>query len=78
MTWLTGRWGLGDRELYRIMWLVPVRDAISFVVWLVGFFSEKIVWRGLEYRLHKGQLIPMPSTGEGLVAHREPVSSVTT
>src|SRR5258708_9942312 len=78
MTWLTGRWGLRDRELYRIMWLVPVRDAISFVVWLVGFFSEKIVWRGLEYRLHKGQLIPMPSTGEGLVAHREPVSSVTT
>jgi len=78
MTWLTGRWGLGDRELYKIMWLIPVRDAISFFVWVVGFFAEKIVWRGLEYRLHEGQLIPILSTGEGLVAHREPVSSVTT
>src|SRR6266852_5135007 len=77
MTWLTGRWGLGDRELYKIMWLIPVRDAISFFVWVMGFFTEKIVWRGQEYRLHKGQLIPMLSTCEGLVAHREPVSSVT-
>jgi ceramide glucosyltransferase len=77
MTWLTGRWGLGDRKLYKIMWLVPVRDAISFFVWVVGFFAEKIVWRGLEYRLHEGQLIPILSTGEGLVAHREPVSPVT-
>ena len=78
VTWLAGRWGLGDCELYKIMWLVPVRDTISFVVWVVGFFAEKIVWRGLEYRLHEGQLIPILSTGEGLVAHREPVSSVTT
>jgi len=77
MTWLTGRWGLGDRELYKIMWLIPVRDAISYFVWVMGFFAEKIVWRGQEYRLHKGQLIPMLSTCEGLVAHREPVSSVT-
>jgi len=77
MTWLTGTWGLGDRKLYKVMWLVPVRDAISFVVWLAGFFAEKIVWRGLEYRLHEGQLIPILSTGEGLDAHREPVSPVT-
>ncbi len=76
MTWLTGRWGLGDRELYKIMWLVPVRDAISFIVWLAGFFAEKIVWRGLEYRLHKGQLIPILSTSAGLPARRESISQV--
>jgi len=76
MTWLTGRWGLGDRELYKIMWLLPVRDAISFIVWLAGFFSEKIVWRGLEYRLHKGQLIPILSTNTNLPARQESISSV--
>ncbi|MGC2465054.1 MAG: bacteriohopanetetrol glucosamine biosynthesis glycosyltransferase HpnI [Candidatus Acidiferrum sp.] len=76
VTWLTGSWGLGDRRLARILWLVPVRDAISFVVWLAGFFSEKIIWRGLEYRLHEGQLIPIPSTIEAVPAHRESVSSV--
>ena len=76
VTWLTGKWGLGDRQLYKIMWLVPVRDAISFIVWLAGFFSEKIVWRGLEYRLQEGQLTPIPPTSKSLVAHRESVSSL--
>ena len=75
MTWLTGRWGLGDRRLLRTIWLVPVRDAISFVVWIAGFFSEKIVWRGLEYRLHEGKLIPVSAEGADLAAGLEPVSS---
>lgn len=75
-TWLTGMWGLGDRSLYKMIWLVPVRDAISFIVWVAGFFSERIVWRGLEYRMQDGQLIPMPSTSAALPAHRESVSSV--
>ena len=75
-TWLTGMWGLGDRSLYKMMWLVPVRDAISFFVWLAGFFSERIIWRGLEYRMQDGQLIPIPSTSAALPAGRESVSSV--
>lgn len=74
MTWMTGRWGLGDRRLSKMMWLVPVRDAVSFVVWLAGFFSEKIVWRGLEYRLRKGQLIPIPPISAGLPTRHESVS----
>ncbi len=76
ITWLTGRWGLGDRQLARILWLVPVRDAISFIIWLAGFFSEKIVWRGLAYRLHRGQLIPIPSTSAAPPARRESISTV--
>ena len=76
MTWLTGRWGLGDRQLSNIIWLIPIRDAISFIVWLAGFFSEEVVWRGLEYRLHEGQLIPLASTTVSLPARRESVSSV--
>lgn len=76
MTWLTGRWGLGDRQLSKIIWLIPVRDAISFIVWLAGFFSEEVIWRGIEYRMHEGQLIPLPSTTVSLPARRESVSSV--
>ncbi len=75
LTWLTGSWGLGDRQLSKIIALVPVRDAISFFVWFAGFFHEKIIWRGLEYRLHEGQLIPLPSTSAALPTHRESVSS---
>lgn len=76
LTWLTGMWGLGDRQLSKILWLVPVRDAISFIVWVTGFFSEKVIWRGLAYRLQEGQLIPIPSTSDGLAARRESISSV--
>jgi ceramide glucosyltransferase len=76
LTWLTGNWGLGDRQLSKIITLVPVRDAISFIVWLAGFFSERIVWRGLKYRLHEGQLVPIPSTSAALPPRRESISSV--
>lgn len=63
LTWITGSWGLGDRQLAKILWLVPVRDAISFVVWITGFFSDEIVWRGLGYRVRKGRLFPILSPG---------------
>jgi ceramide glucosyltransferase len=59
LTWLTGRWGIGDQRLGKILWLVPVRDAISFIVWLAGFFSDKIIWRGVAYHVKAGQLIPI-------------------
>jgi ceramide glucosyltransferase len=76
LTWLTGAWGIGDRDLAKILWLVPVRDAISFVVWLRGFFSDRITWRGLEYRVKKGRLVPVPATGQILGPRRESISSV--
>jgi ceramide glucosyltransferase len=76
LTWLTGSWGLGDRKLFKMIWLVPFRDAISFVVWFAGFFSEKIIWRGLPYRLKAGRLIPMASGSAALPARPESISSV--
>lgn len=76
LTWLTGSWGLGDRKLHKTIWLVPVRDAISFVVWLAGFFSKKIIWRGLPYKLKAGRLIPIASGSAALPARPESISSV--
>jgi len=75
LTWLTGVWGIGDRQLAKILWLVPVRDAISFIVWVRGFFSDKITWRGLEYHVQKGRLIPIPSS-HGPAPRPESISSV--
>lgn len=63
LTWITGSWGLGDRKLWKILWLVPVRDALSFVIWITGFFSDEITWRGLGYRVQKGRLFPILSSG---------------
>jgi ceramide glucosyltransferase len=63
VVWTTAVWGLGDSQIAGKLWLVPVHDAISFVVWVGGFFSNKIVWRGSVYRVRKGLLIPEVSRG---------------
>lgn len=76
LTWTTGKWGIRDQRLLKILYLVPVRDAVSFIVWLAGFFTDKIVWRGLPYHVRHGQLIPISSDSAVLPAHRESVSSV--
>jgi len=76
LTWLTGRWGMGDRQLAKILWLVPVRDAINFIIWIIGFFSDKIVWRGLAYQVRSGQLIPIPTSSLGPAPRPETISPV--
>jgi ceramide glucosyltransferase len=63
VVWTTAVWGLGDSQMAGKLWLVPLHDAISFVVWVGGFFSNKIVWRGSVYRVRKGLLIPEVSRG---------------
>jgi ceramide glucosyltransferase len=63
VVWTTAVWGLGDAQIAGKLWLVPLHDAISFVVWVGGFFSNKIVWRGSVYRVRKGLLIPEVSRG---------------
>ena len=59
LAWTTATWGLGDTGAWKKLWLVPLRDAISFIAWVGGFFSERILWRGLAYRVKNGQLFPM-------------------
>lgn len=57
--WTVGVWGLDDPVTRKSLWLVPLRDAVNFVVWLVGFFSSKISWRGLEFRVKERLLVPI-------------------
>jgi ceramide glucosyltransferase len=48
---------LGDPYARRDLGLVPVRDVLAMLVWLVSFFGETIVWRGERFRLQHGKLI---------------------
>jgi hypothetical protein len=41
------------------------RVAISFIIWMTGFFSDKIIWRGPRYHVKSGQLVPIPSSSYG-------------
>ena len=61
MAWTVGVWGVADDVVRRKLWLVPLRDAIYFVVWLASFASNRIHWGGEEYTMEKGRLVPIAS-----------------
>jgi ceramide glucosyltransferase len=56
---IIGARGLRDAVVRRTWWLAPLRDAASFGVWMASFFSNRITWRGLKFRVEKGILIPL-------------------
>ena len=56
MAWVVGVWGVRDDVLRRKLWLVPVRDAIHFAVWVAGFASNRVTWGGVEYAIESGKM----------------------
>lgn len=61
--WTVGVWGLDDPVTRKGFWLVPLRDAVTFVVWLAAFFSDRITWRGVDFHVREGLLVPV-ATGK--------------
>jgi len=59
VVWTMGIWGLRDELLKRRWWLVPLWDAFAFVLWLNSLFWSRVRWRGVEYRVSGGRLIPV-------------------
>ncbi len=57
MAWSVGVWGVGDEVLRCRLWLVPLRDAIHFVVWLASFASNRITWGGAKYTMQSRQMV---------------------
>jgi len=51
VAWTVGIWGLRDVTAQRKSWLVPLRDALHFGVWMGSFFSNRITWGEAEFRL---------------------------
>ena len=60
MAWTVGIWGIGDQVLRHKFWLIPLRDALHFVVWLASFASNRITWGGAQFELKDGQMIEIP------------------
>jgi len=58
ITWLIGSRGLRDRTLEGKMWLLPVWDAMAFLIWLISFTRRSFRWRSGKYDLRNGQLVP--------------------
>ena len=59
VAWAVGIHGINDEVLQRRIWLVPLRDAIHFAVWLASFGSNRVKWGKTEYAIRKGQMVPL-------------------
>jgi ceramide glucosyltransferase len=59
VAWTIGVWGLQDPVVRRRIWLVPVRDAFNFCVYVASFFSNTVRWRGIAYRVQGRSFVPL-------------------
>jgi len=60
LAWTAGVWGLADGLAKRKLWLVPIRDAVHFAVWIAAFTSNRVHWSGADYKICDGKMIPIP------------------
>ena len=58
ITWLIGVHGLKQKEIWKKMPLIPIWDALAFLIWLASFTRSSIRWRGVAYQLKNGQFVP--------------------
>lgn len=60
MAYIVGIQIIQDSAVKRFFWLLPIRDLISFGIWIYSSFGDKIKWRGQELKLTKGgKLVPI-------------------
>ena len=57
MAFTCGVYGMKDPLLRRRWWLVPLHDAVEFIIWTATLFSNRVSWRGLEFGVRRGRLI---------------------
>jgi ceramide glucosyltransferase len=58
MAWLIGIRGMQQKSLWPKFPLIPLWDALAFCIWLVSFARTTIRWRGIDYILRDGMLVP--------------------
>ena len=49
---------LDDRQVLRDLWLMLPRDFVALALWAWSYASDTVVWRGENFVLNKGKLIP--------------------
>jgi len=64
-TWMIGAWGLRQSGLWKKLPLIVVWDAVAFGIWLASFAQNSIRWRGGEYYIRDGLLVPVTSPSAG-------------
>jgi ceramide glucosyltransferase len=70
MAWTVGVWGVRDETVTRKPWLIPLRDAVNFAVWLASLVGHRIVWGGIAYTIDRGCMTRV-TAADGLQAAAE-------
>jgi ceramide glucosyltransferase len=50
---------LQDRQVLRDLWLLPLRDFISLLLWIWSFAGDTVIWRGTLFHLKDGNITPV-------------------
>ncbi len=58
LTILVGSWGLKQQGVWKKLALIPLWDAMATLIWLASFARRTIRWRGQDYLIHDGELVP--------------------
>jgi ceramide glucosyltransferase len=61
MTWMIAVHGLKQPRFWKEIPLIPVWDGVAFFIWLASFFRNSIRWRGADYYIREGKLVPVNS-----------------
>jgi len=54
---------LGDEQVLRDLWLLPLRDFFGLWFWAWSFAGDTVVWRGELFALRDGRITPVASSG---------------
>jgi ceramide glucosyltransferase len=78
LTALVGAWGLKQRGVWRKLAFIPLWDAFASFIWLTSFTRSTIRWRGQDYMIRNGELVPAVPELIGHEAKSSAVSSGST
>ena len=65
MMWTVGSLGLKQPTVWRNTPLIPVWDAMAFLIWATSFGRESVRWRGTDYHIRGGLLVPVRPESAG-------------
>jgi ceramide glucosyltransferase len=61
LTMIIGSWGLKQRGVWKQLGLIPLWDTLALCIWLASFTRKTVRWRGANYYIRDGFLVPIPA-----------------
>lgn len=59
LTWIIGVHGMKQKGMWKKMPLIPLWDLLAFMIWVASFGRKTIRWRGYDYYIRDGILVPV-------------------